>query len=1430
VAIDRLEVSAGQTYLSAAGDLPLENRAALSSVEESLVFSLTGDLLDVAQAAALASAARGSERVIAGGTGPLVLVARVAGSVASPAVTAALDIGPATVEVRPDLPAVEALRVRATLDGGEIDLSEVSGTYQGARLTAQGQGPLALFTGGTPGGGGEATLRATASGITSAILKPFVGAGVADEIAGGLDARLELSTPSLTLEGLHGDLVLDRLDVSVASLPIRQRVPTRVVVRDGLARVEAWDWAGANGSLTVQGQVNLADRLVSLLADGQLDARLLTPFLRDAGLTTAGRVRTRLSVSGALADPTLNGDLQLSDGELRLAAPRVVASDVDARATLARGRLYVSSLSGSVNGGRLSGSGRVQYAPTLDVRLTTTVEGMALEFPAGLRSELDTSLQLSATAVAEQPATATLTGEVTIRRGAYREPLSLVTGVLANLRRSTTAPGTVAGPSALEWLTLDVRVVTDEDLVVQNNVARAQLGADLRVINSAAAPSLSGRAELREGGQLYLGRNVYTVQSGTIDFANPTTIEPILGIEASTKVSGVDIDIQLSGPPDTLTTALSSPSDPELGQSDLASLLLTGRRLENTDAGQAAAVGAQLAGSVAGDVLGLAGRAIGFDTVRVGAVETTSSRDPAELASQTDPTSRLTFGKSFGSNLDVTLSQSLVDSGAQTWIIDYLPVRRVALRFVSDDDELRSYEFRHEIVFGAPSSIRSGEASREAPLLRVSSVRFTGEPGFPEPELRAQLQLREQDRFDFISWQDDRDRLERFYHGQHRLTATIRAGRRVTPAGVDLTYEIAAGPETRVRVSGAQLDRRALEEIETAWARAVLDAFVVDEVQAIVRRALAQAGDYEASVRVCLADAEAIRTLVVDVVPGTRVERVDVRLEGVTDALRGELTSARDAPAAAIAMEAPDRYAQQLEDALRQRGYLRASVSVTRPSMEGAAAVVPVTVDPGRQYHVGVVDVRVGGPSEDVRAEAGLTTGDVYRDTEVESARTRLQGQYRQEGYVTAAVDVERLVREDEGLVDVTYVVREGPRQTIAEVTVAGNVSVDEDVVLSALRLKVGQALKAADWLQARRRLFESGLFRRVDIGVEPLGGALDSAPVRLRVVVEEWPALRLRYGLQVAQERPEDESGGTELEPGFSADVTRRTLFGRAITIGAAGQYQKRERVARIFLSTPSLFGWPVRSSVTLERSREEPAGLDSIFDKTIASWEQRIRTGPTGVSYGMRFERNLTRETNPPIGLPAYEVTAHIGLLTVGLASDTRDDPADATRGLFVTSTLEQAPSALGSDYPFVRSLSQVYRFQSWKGVVLASTARYGVMRALGGGVVFPSQQFRAGGARTVRGVPEDGLGIGTSMLIFNQETRFPIYRWVRGVGFFDAGNVFAEPADLSLGQLVGSVGVGLRVVTPFVLLRVDYGRTIWNRPFEDSGRWVFGIGQAF
>ena len=88
----------------------------------------------------------------------------------------------------------------------------------------------------------------------------------------------------------------------------------------------------------------------------------------------------------------------------------------------------------------------------------------------------------------------------------------------------------------------------------------------------------------------------------------------------------------------------------------------------------------------------------------------------------------------------------------------------------------------------------------------------------------------------------------------------MTTGRQESEAGVELTYMIEAGPETRVQVSGMSLPQRVIEEVETAWTRSVFEGFLIEEAEGIVRRELALQASYRPSVRVSIEGDELVRT------------------------------------------------------------------------------------------------------------------------------------------------------------------------------------------------------------------------------------------------------------------------------------------------------------------------------------------------------------------------------------------------------------------------------------------------------------------------------------------------------------------------------------------------------------------------------------------
>jgi outer membrane protein assembly factor BamA len=89
---------------------------------------------------------------------------------------------------------------------------------------------------------------------------------------------------------------------------------------------------------------------------------------------------------------------------------------------------------------------------------------------------------------------------------------------------------------------------------------------------------------------------------------------------------------------------------------------------------------------------------------------------------------------------------------------------------------------------------------------------------------------------------------------------------------------------------------------------------------------------------------------------------------------------------------------------------------------------------------------------------------------------------------------------------------------------------------------------------------------------------------------------------------------------------------------------------------------------------------------------------------------------------------------------------------------------------------------------------------------------------------------LTSGNALFITNQELRFPLYWRFSGVGFFDIGNVYERIGTTNLFRQRYSPGVGIRVETPFILLRMDVGLNLWPRTGEDRRRISWGIGHAF
>jgi outer membrane protein insertion porin family len=1434
----------------------------LRPTSEPLTLVVDGPLSDLVAAGAQLT----TEPVSAEGT--LALDVRVTGTLDNPVPSGTLTSRASSIRIG-ELPPVTGVVLDARLEPTRVVLQSLAAVWQCATVTADGAFPWRLVVPTSPSEAGAsapkwgatwltaqraasptATLNARVTGVTPAVLAPFVAPSRLQDVEGTVAASLKAETDTLSLEGVRAIATLDQAALKLAGIPFGQATLTRVRLDKGVAMIEDLRWDAQGNEIRASGRVDLnaPDPIADLGLNGTLDLRVLGAFAD--GIAAAGTARTDLKIAGPLTQPVVVGLVAVSDGELRLDTPAIVASDFSGDVRLGERNAATVNLAGSLNGGTAKITGALDLTWPAEPRgkLSLDARNVALEYPDGFFTESNADLTMTLGGTR-----ASLAGRVSVLDGTYREPLMLTGGLFGAAPRDALAPSTSQSPF-LSTLALDIKVDARQAVRVDNNYGRLELTANLQVAGTAERPGAIGRVEAAPDGEIYVGGNVYRVQRLVVDLTSPNAIVPAVSFLAETRVGDVPIAIELecdaTGPCERHVRSLASGVSDEVAEERLMGL--------SNDAG---ATGTQLARLLSGEVFGVVGRKVGLDTLRLDEAASGTSDifdDPTLVAGDVDPASRLTLGKRIGDNVEVAYSRNLADKGF-TWSTTYNAPFGTSFRLLLLDDQSRSYEFRHEPNLGSSPRTRPDRPRRP----KIEAVRFGGTPGVTEEELRSHVKLTEGDRFDFAAWQEDRDRLTEWYRSQGFLEARVTARRQNgattgapapeperdtadpgDPAPVVLDYTIERGQRTNLVVRGTELPDPVRDRVLARWSTAVFDGFLERDARAIVREHLYREGYLQARVDayVTAGDSTGLKTLAITVEPGEFTPR---RLEFTGHELipAGRLYAAAEETGGLAAWLNPSSLEQAVLRVYHGQGLLAASVNVPDPVVRDGVSIATVVIREGPPFHVGrsAIDGLPAAIQSNPDA-LGLTAGSRYQPQLVRDGIAALEERLRQSGFLDARVEASTSVDAARRLVNVAVCVEAGARSLLSDVVVEG-ADPDSRSITRAIALEPGAPVDPAALVKTRRQLYDIGTFRSVDIALEPRDGTATAAAtdggdqsVVARVRLEKRPQYRLRYGLAYN----DDVVGVDERERhvGFAADFENRDLFGTGATTGISARLRGDQQIGRLFLGANRFFGLPLRSTLFLQRSHETDSGgfAPIVSDETEISAEQAYRVRrDVEVRYGYGLGQNRT-----VIEGQDFDIRVRIARVTSSGLVDRRRNPFDPEGGWFTSATLELSRPGIGSDLSFLKSLLQYFRFDAvGRGIIIGSAARVGLARTFEEQDLIPSERFFAGGATTVRGFREDDLGPrgifgdaegGSALLIFNEEFRFPIYRWLRGVGFLDAGNVYPRVGDISFSELLVGAGAGLRLDTPLGIVRFDLGIPVNRRDVDPKWRIHFGLGHTF
>jgi outer membrane protein insertion porin family len=778
------------------------------------------------------------------------------------------------------------------------------------------------------------------------------------------------------------------------------------------------------------------------------------------------------------------------------------------------------------------------------------------------------------------------------------------------------------------------------------------------------------------------------------------------------------------------------------------------------------------------------------------------------------------------------------------------------------------------------------------PRQRIGSVRTVGVHPLTRAEVTTAVGLSPGAPYRRLATEDALRRVAERLRGLRYYEAS--ASHFATPAGedlVDVTVTIDTGPLVQIVVEGDPLPPGGQDEWIPIRRENSADEDLLEDSAFRIRQALQRDGYWQASVEQRrVEDPDGERMMVTFTIRrGLRYRLASLTMVGQRHFDERDIRTL-------LALREGDVFVEAVVE-LRLGALLQAytfsgfnaSIQYTAEAMPGpdGRVAVALTIEEGPLRVVS--EVAISGTQQiaeaDVRRVVRSQRGQPLRDAQVREDRLAIQQLYLDRGFQSVVVAA-RVPAE--APFDIRFEIVEGPQTIVDHLIVIGNRRVSTETILSEVVLRPGEPFGQGARLESQRRLADLAIFRRITI--TEAGYGRERGHVDVIVQVEEAPATTIGYGggLEFGRRLRAAVGGGSEdafrFAPRGFLELGRRNLFGTnrsatlftRVSLGSRNDPDDPERDGRgVAFSeyrvtgtyrAPRAFG--SRVDGVLSATAERAIRTSFTFVRRVANAEGLLRpTTHTSVfgRYALDstelYDTRIPEDDQPLIDrlFPQIRLSSVSG----GLVWDRRDDLLDPTAGGLMSLDGEVAARSLGSEVGFAKVFAQAFGFRRItrvNRVVLGGRVQVGIARGFTREVEIPDgdgrtelvadlpagRRFFAGGSTTVRGFQQDRLGVpgvinqdglssgGNGVIVLNGEFRTQLWTNIAVVGFLDGGNVFARAGDMSLRDLRGAAGFGLRYRSPLGPLRLDVGfkldRRLVSGKRERGWEFHLSIGEVF
>jgi outer membrane protein insertion porin family len=493
---------------------------------------------------------------------------------------------------------------------------------------------------------------------------------------------------------------------------------------------------------------------------------------------------------------------------------------------------------------------------------------------------------------------------------------------------------------------------------------------------------------------------------------------------------------------------------------------------------------------------------------------------------------------------------------------------------------------------------------------------------------------------------------------------------------------------------------------------------------------------------------------------------------------------------------------------------------------EKARVTINIVVVEGAQHLVS--DVILTGvtllPEKEVLRQMKMKPGDVFSRGKLRDSVKAIEELYSNIGRASAEINP-KIEPQPENRLALTLEISEGPTVYVERINIAGNVRSQDKILRREFQMAEGEIFTLRGLQRSRQRLVNLGYFEKVDVTTVP--GA-DKTKIVVNVDVTERPTGVFSIG------------GGYSSQDSFlgTIDLSQNNFLGRGWQASIKLRAGANTQQGLISFTEPWLFDRPLAAGFDLFNTRRQYTE----YDYDTAGGGVRL-SHPFQEYWRWNLGYRLTRDDISDINTDDSELKKEEGVkwtsLVEGVISrDSRDNIQMPSRGGTVSVIVDVA--GLGGDTHFMKSVASTTYFQPiWLNHILSGRMEAGYGFGFGNEDLPLFERFYLGGANSIRSFksrqisPRNDAGTrigGTTEVLGNVEYIVPLPFNIRAAVFFDVGNVYGFKTKFDLTDLRTAIGGGLRWLSPFGPIRVDYGFNLDQRAGEKPGAVNFSVGSPF